>query len=455
MTTATVDIASKKWLRKVAGLEESDLRGHAVALTYYEYSHLLDEYIWGEWNVRARTRQRRPLKHTNANWFNFATWATATINRDIRHKAPPFRAQRVLPTSLRPRLTPALMGITAADGQRISRALSWGQRLVFLSATHAFLALRDRRRPRDAMFAIPSNGSIESDWTGDILELSGWDGRPSLDRARHLQVLAEAFDCYRKAHLLVQEERRVRQATPGGGHCDEPPTSKAISREILRGNLLITAVEQDIVDAAVRQVIDHVPTLATAAATAKLSSWAEWLLGVPRQVAALQVPQWLAPARQRANELWARFMTDQILIMNLPAETLRLGRDIPARRASDTYFPLELADLGDFDDLGELGDLAEVVNDDCKDLYEMVCAFDRSWRGGRSTGAWDWRRYDDRMNWAVNLLRSRQQDPTLFWAPYRDEDERAIRKGCLPRSDGDPANYEIVAPVDGSAIWSE
>jgi len=454
MTTATVDIASKTWLRKVAGLEESDLRGHAVALTYYEYSHLLDEYIWGEWNVRARTRQRRPLRHTNANWFNFATWATATINRDIRHKAPPFRAQRVLPTSLRPRLTPALMGITAADGQRISRALSWGQRLVFLSATHAFLALRDPER-RNAQFAIPSNGSAESDWTGDILALSGWDGRPSLDRARHLQVIADAFECYRKAHLLVEEERRVRQATRGDWDWGGPPASKAIAREILLGNLLITAVEQDVVDAAVRQVIDHVPTLATAAATAKLSSWAESLLGVPRQVAAMQVPQWLAPTRQRANELWARFMTDQILIMNLPAETLRLGRDIPARRASYSYFPRELADLGDLNDLGQLGALEDVVKKDCKALDLKVSAFDRSWRGGRGTGAWDWRRYDDRMNWAVNLLRSRQQDPTLFWAPYRDEDARAIRDGCLPRSDGDPANYEIVAPVDGSAIWSE
>src|SRR5262245_64033918 len=346
MTTATVDIASKEkpiptdlaskdWVRYVSELEESDLRGHSVALTYYEYSHLLDEYIWGEWNVRARTRQRRPLRHTNANWFNFATWATATINRDIRHKAPPFRAQRALPTSLRPRLTPALMGITAADGQRISRALSWGQRLVFLSATHAFLALRDPKRSRKAAFAIPKADASGSDWTGDILQLSGWDGRPSLDRTRHLKVMVQAFECYRRAHLLVEEERRVRQAARGDWDWGGPPASKAIAREILLGNLLITAVEQDVVDAAVRQVIDHVPTLATAAATAKLACWAEWLLGVPRQVAALQVPQWLAPARQRANELWARFMTDQILSMNLPAQAVRLGRDLPDRRARD------------------------------------------------------------------------------------------------------------------------
>jgi hypothetical protein len=454
MTTSTTDIAGKEWLQHVAALQESDLRGHAVALTYHEYSHLLDEFIWGDWNVKARLEKRLPLRHTNANWFNFGVWATVTINRDIRHKTPPFRAQRVLPMSLRTRLTPALMGLTAGDGQRISRALSWGQRLVFLSTTYAFLELRDSARPRDEDFVISQDGAFDCDWPAEILNLSGWDGRDSLDRHRHLKDIARAFDHYRKAHLLVAAERAAQEAAGRSDHA-APPHSKAIAREIMLGNLLITAVEQDVVDAAVRQVIDHVPSLASVAVTAKASQWAESFLGVPRQIAALQVPQWLLPTRLHATELWARLMTDQILVINLPAETLRLGRDIPARRPSQTFFPEELTDLADLNELGELGELGSVVEEDCLELARRVGVFDRSRGSGRGSGAWDWRRYDDRMNWAVTLLRSRQQDPTLFWAPYSDEDRRSILEGRRPRSDGDPANYEVLAPVDGSAVWPE
>jgi hypothetical protein len=446
------DMASKEWLAYVAELDESDLRGHSVALTYHEYSHLLDEYVWGdEWSVRARRHQRRPLEHTNANWFNFGTWATATINRDIRHKAPTLRAQRVVPFVLRPRLAPALTRLAAADGQRVARALSWGQRLVFLSTTYTFLELRRSARPVDEEFVLPEGTA--PDWLHDIVSRAGWDGHEALARRRHLEVIAKAFDCYRKARLLVDAAGRAQ--SDDGHDPRTPPRSPAIAREILLGNLLITAVEQDVVDVVVRQVVDLVPSLASAALATRLSNWAEWLLGVPRQVAALQMPMWLAPKQRRASELWARFMTDQILIMNLPTETLRLGRDMPPLRSSRTYYPADLADLAEVEDLGDLGALDAVAREDCAELHRRVSAFDRSRGDGRGTAAWDWRRYDDRMNWAVNLLRSRQQDPSLFWAPFGDEDRQRILNGRRPRTAGDPANYEVLASVDGSAVWPQ
>jgi hypothetical protein len=114
-----------------------------------------------------------------------------------------------------------------------------------------------------------------------------------------------------------------------------------------------------------------------------------------------------------------------------------------------------LAHLDDVEDLGPLGELKEEVTQDCEELARLVGAFDRSRAAGRGSGAWDWRRYDDRMNWAVTLVRSRQQDPSLFWAPYDEEDAARILAGRRPQSNGDPANFEVLAPVDGSVVWPD
>ena len=56
------------------------------------------------------------------------------------------------------------------------------------------------------------------------------------------------------------------------------------------------------------------------------------------------------------------------------------------------------------------------------------------------------------MNWAVTLLRSRQQDETLFWRPYSDADAQRIVAGELPRRTGDASALELQPPLDGSTF---
>ena len=51
------------------------------------------------------------------------------------------------------------------------------------------------------------------------------------------------------------------------------------------------------------------------------------------------------------------------------------------------------------------------------------------------------------MNWALTLLRSRQQDETLFWRPYSVDDIRRIRHGQLPTRSGDPSALDVQPPL--------
>jgi hypothetical protein len=45
-------------------------------------------------------------------------------------------------------------------------------------------------------------------------------------------------------------------------------------------------------------------------------------------------------------------------------------------------------------------------------------------------------------------MRSRQQDPTLYWAPYSCADECRIKRGELPHRAGDPSELEVQAPLE-------
>jgi hypothetical protein len=56
------------------------------------------------------------------------------------------------------------------------------------------------------------------------------------------------------------------------------------------------------------------------------------------------------------------------------------------------------------------------------------------------------------MNWASTLMRSRQQDETLFWSPYSQSDQRRIVEGELPMRSGDPSSLDVQAPGDAVAF---
>ena len=141
----------------------------------------------------------------------------------------------------------------------------------------------------------------------------------------------------------------------------------------------------------------------------------------------------------------------------MPAEALRLGRDIPPLSDDAPMFPEELRHLGrdipgtppdDWPGQPPGWDGADDA-DANKTLRDLVDSFDRSRHHGQGSAAADWRRYLDRMNWAVTLIRSRQQEKSLFWPPYVEEDVKLIRNHRRPARSADPCQYEVLAPTRG------
>jgi hypothetical protein len=440
------EMLKPEWIDDVANTQDTDLRAHRVALTYWTYARQLDRDINESESVWTCIDEQRQLAVSNANWFTFATWATVTVNRDLALRRTPAGVDRLLPGKLRKTLTPMMFNLKASDGQRVSRALSWGQRLVFVSTTLIYLS-RLHSATFGELLSSASEDEVRNTTFDHVLRLGRWGDLNYLDRERHLTVVWQAFDHYRQAAEFSGRIRGLHEKDPRNDSLQRLYALRA--RSMLFANLMISAVEQDILHQAVGQTINQVPERFTSALTDGASRWGERLAGVPRQVTALEAPLQMVPLTKSATEAWARFMTSQILVVLLPSETLRLGKDVPPRSAIAPMFPPDLNDLsslpkGPAQRSGSIDDVR--LNED---VFNLVASFDRSLGDGRGSAARDWRRYDDRLNWIVNMMRSRQQDRSLWWSPYSVEDQNRIREGQLPKGWGDPSSHEVEAPVGG------
>ena len=282
-----------------------------------------------------------------------------------------------------------------------------------------------------------------------MLRLGRWGDLDYLDRERHLTVVWQAFGHYEQAAKYSAQIRQLRRDEPGSALL--PRLYALRARSILFANLTISAVEQDILHQAVGQTINQVPERFTSALTDSAARWGERLAGVPRQVTTLEAPFQMEPVTKSVTEAWARFMTNQILVVILPCEKLRLGKDVPPRSAIAPFFP---PDLNDFNSL-PMVPAARSSTQDARfneNLCNLVASFDRSLGDGRGSAARDWRRYDDRLNWIVNMMRSRQQDQSLWWSPYSSKTKTGFSTVCYRSVAGTPATTrskhrsEVFAP---------
>jgi hypothetical protein len=142
-----------------------------------------------------------------------------------------------------------------------------------------------------------------------------------------------------------------------------------------------------------------------------------------------------------------------VFVMALPTETLRLGRDIPPRHRHWPYLPPHLRRQPE-PSKGKATNV-RAVNAALAEIVLRLRAIDRTTGNGHGSAARDIRRWDERLNWSATLLRTRQQDGTLWWAPYNDLDVALICDQKPPVHFGDPTALEVQAPViDTSPILS-
>ena len=463
---------------EVALNPDDELRNLQVALLYSIMSAHIDEKL-----VEGPRDPRNPGA-TNANWFTIAQWAVLTVGRNLRTAAMPHRAS-VLPERLRRRLTPAVLTLRAADDRRVATALSYGQVMVFASVFKAVLQtpfadgksfrghvdMDDVVVPEPEPEPEPVKGDVAQGITMDrravqyLDEVAGEreeahhakarEARAQREMVLHLaRALGADIDDIKYGTIEAKddterEERFYQQVlsaiTKPAGYEEELKHALHLYAQAVSGSehynperkphhlifeatLRIAAIEQVILDAAVTQVVEHLPKYLAAQAEGRLSTFAERSLRVPRRIAEMNASRRVASAAAVATDVWARVMTDQVMVVALPAETIRLGRDIPRRDWRKPFYAPGLEDL----------------DTPARVLFDT---FDRSLGDGRGAGAGDWRRFDDRMNFVANLLRSRQQDSTLFWQPFTDEDVEKIWCGQYPARIADPFEQAVRSPA--------
>jgi hypothetical protein len=103
-------------------------------------------------------------------------------------------------------------------------------------------------------------------------------------------------------------------------------------------------------------------------------------------------------------------ITATMLRLVVPDQTFDLCLDVPALPGG--LWPPELATV--------------------TPAASSFCQWDRTAGTGRPTGATDWAVLDQRMNYIVNLFRSRQRHPCLFDPPFSPAQLDELRAGRLP-----------------------
>jgi hypothetical protein len=332
------------------------------------------------------------------NWSTFATWASKTAGQSIRNEEiPPFVNDLVGDAEdevMHPfgKIAAVVHEITPTTGFHasfllepvketigtVSQQIAEGNKKVFAELAPFFQLFVDQMR-----IAPPPST--------DGLAVLQRKLSPDGSQAR----LGEAFRNYFDA--IVEQD----------------PVEKA--RLVLLGNCRIGLHEQTRLQPEIEGAMDApVDVILRKHLHASLGTGAGRGI-LQRLVDAVEEP--LVDLTTVVKLLWERIATRYLMSLSLPGGTqLPLGRNIPKDASSPSFVP---APLQNITAPGE--------------LLELLQEYDRA-RGATDVGSAsvDWRELDDRMNFIVNLFRSRQQAPELLGQPFSDEQRDAILAGRVP-----------------------
>jgi hypothetical protein len=360
----------------IAAMPDPVLRNLWITQRYHELALELREAGAGE----------------DATWCAFAVWASKTAGATIRKELLPAKAQRLLfdneitQTALHALreggaghlwtllfshepLGRAVEKVTAD----VSTAIAQGNVLVFAELAPLFSALLAARRGPAASSPEDLFGALTPALAA--LQDSGVDTAP----------VRAAFDAYTKVLTSAKDQAALVLAanTLAVSHEQQrlqPAIRRALNAPI--SDTLKQVVEQDLLvhlpSADARQVLDHLTDDICAA----------------------------------LDQAWDVALTEAIMQLVTAAETFDLRRDIPP--IDGVLFPPALTDL--------VGTPAE----------DVVATWDRTGGSGQPSGADDWCKLEDRMNYIVNLFRSRQRVTTLFDPPFTAEQLAAMSQGQVP-----------------------
>ena len=338
----------------------------------------------------------------NANWSTFATWASKTAGETIRDEEVP-KALRVL----------------LNDAQKVLNGLSVVNEVLSFFDDEADLGVDHLLDPITGTLSDVSNDiavgnlkvfaelapifdSFITEFrplkSRDDAKLAAWRARLTAGPVEEggQDLLRDAFAEYYEAKF----------ETDGALKC----------QRLLAANCNIglheqTRLQPQIVaalDAPVRDLIE-----------AQLVAAAKKLIpGTKHDDLAVKLTQPLQPMLDDIEVLFRRLTTRFLMNLTLPlGQRLSLGQDVVPEHG-ESLFPPPLQRIS-----GPPGFLSLLQR------YDRV-----SLDGSQAVGsaAVDWASIDDRMNFIINLFRSRQLDEELFTEPFTDAQRITLNEGLVP-----------------------
>lgn len=308
----------------------------------------------------------------NVNWSTFATWASKTAGMSIRNEEVPALVANLAATHL------FLLDPVRETLGLVSKSIAIGNRKVYAELAPLFVEFV--RVFRDT----PGAGGAElATFVGRL------DGRDSKDGGQ--APLITAFSSYFKARAA------------------QDPVVKA--RHMLLGNCLIGLHEQTRLQPQIKEAMDA-PIDAILRKHLRAGATGGFLTKI---LGAIERP--LSELTDVAQIVWEAIATRTLMSLALPGgAVLPLGKDIPRASAARAYLPAALTDVAD------PAELAAVMK-----LYDRALG-----DTDEGSGSVDWRVLEDRMNFIVNLFRSRQQDLDLLGPPFSAPQRAMIEARRMP-----------------------
>ncbi len=392
---ATADLATKD----PGGASNQMLSG------YFDLSTTLGDVLHG--------LDERP---TNATFPTFATWTTETLRIDVVGKdgrPPPGPQSLVRPgRQLYRRVADWVLG----DDDVVARNLARGEAAIYEEIGVAIQALvstaRNALKPL-GHDPIPGDETawwqnVWQEYTGGLVAACtqldnqrGGTEQPEPVGPTNRAVLHEAVLPY----FAVLAHGLTKWDTDAAGR-------KQRAELILLGTIRLEAYAQTRLQPVLARNLSYLPDALRRIAGSRITGRTN------RSTAALRrAYERSGRAREIVDEAFEIAATRYVFSLVLGHEVLGLGRDLPvappanpalrdSQPAADqqrytlgSFFPHELQTLRD------------------PDVWAAWQQFDRSTGEGSRTAVDDWLRYEERLNFIVNLFRSRQQVSALYGRP--------------------------------------
>jgi hypothetical protein len=357
----------------IAGMADPVLRNLCITQRYHEFAIALRD---------AGCAQ-------DATWCAFAVWASKTAGATIRGEVLPARAKKVLleneaARAAVHRFNHGLAGKALQDlthdhlGQLIegvtgdvATQIAAGNVLVFSELAPIFAVLVQALDPRPATMAALT------ETMAPVLATLGTD-------ADAMSAVA-AFECYGRAVFASGERATL----------------------VLDANVLAVAHEQRRLQPAISSALN-----AAISDTLKRLIETEIVRRLPKEGARRALDRLTDELCAVLDEGWDTALTESIMQLVTANETFDLREDVPP--LVDGMFPVGLRTL--------TGTAAEAT----------FGQWDKTTGTGTPSGAHDWAVLDERMNFIVNLFRSRQNDATMFDPPFSFDQLAHLAQGQVP-----------------------